>query len=193
MYFVMATFERAADHELLAAVPARQGEAFAVFYRRYLPGVTAYLLRETGSPDLAADLAAEVFAAVLLGARRYHPHGTNSAAPWVFAIARNKLRESRRRGRAEDRARRRVRLERESLDDDDLERVEELAALGRGGILGMVDDLPDREQAAVRAHVLEDRTYADVARELRCSELVVRKGVSRGLARLRKRLTEQNG
>ena len=134
-----------------------------------------------------------MFAAVLLGARRYRPHGTNSAAPWVLAIARNKLRESRRRGRAEDRARRRVRLERESLDDDDLERVEELAALGRGGILGMVDDLPDREQAAVRAHVLEDRTYADVARELRCSELVVRKGVSRGLARLRKRLTEQNG
>jgi hypothetical protein len=38
-----------------------------VFYRRHLPGVVGYLVRETGDRDASADLAAEVFAAVFLG------------------------------------------------------------------------------------------------------------------------------
>lgn len=178
------------DRDLLSALSAGDGEAFSVFYRRYLPGVTAYLLRETANREIAADLAAEVFAAVLLGARRYRARRAESAAPWVYGIARNKLRESRRRGRAEDRARRRIALEREFLYDEDLERVEELAAIGRSAVVDMVDDLPRRQRVAVRARVLEDRGYAEIAAELRCSELVVRKGVSRGLARLREGLTE---
>jgi len=188
--WVMAHSQQRSDRELLSAVVAGDGQAFAVFYGRYLPGVVAYLMRETDNRELAADLAAEVFAGVLIGARRYRPRGDESASAWVFGIARNKLRESRRRGRVEDRARRRIALEREVLYDEDLARVEELARLGRSTIVEMVDELPRRQRTVVRAHVLEERSYAEIASELRCSELVVRKGVSRGLARLRKRLTE---
>jgi RNA polymerase sigma-70 factor (ECF subfamily) len=36
--------------------------------------------------------------------------------------------------------------------------------------------------------VIDERSYADIAGELRCSEQVVRKRVSRGLAQLRARL-----
>jgi RNA polymerase sigma-70 factor (ECF subfamily) len=42
----------------------------------------------------------------------------------------------------------------------------------------------------VLAHVVEDRDYAEIADHLRCSESVVRKRVSRGLAALRVRLQE---
>ena len=36
------------DGELLSAVVAGDGASFATFYRRHLPTVVAFLLRETG-------------------------------------------------------------------------------------------------------------------------------------------------
>jgi RNA polymerase sigma factor (sigma-70 family) len=184
---LMALDQERTDGELLAAVAAGDGVAFAVFYRRHLPGVVGYFVRQTGDREASADLAAEVFAAVFLVARRFRARGAGSAGPWVRGIAQNKLRESRRRGRVEDRARRRLGLEPEVLDDADLARVDELAG---AGALELVDRLPERQRVAVRSRVVEERGYAEIARELECSELVVRQQVSRGLKRLRAELTE---
>lgn len=178
------------DGELLAAVVAGDGQAFASFYRRHLPTVVAFLLRETRDREVTADLTAEVFAAVFLVARRFRARGGGSARPWVLGITRNKLRESRRRGRVEDRARRRLGFEPEVLDDDDLTRVEELAAAGELPVLELVERLPERQRDAVRSRVIEGREYGDLARELGCSELVARQRVSRGLSRLRDQLKE---
>jgi RNA polymerase sigma factor (sigma-70 family) len=176
------------DGELLAAVVSGDGAAFAAFYRRHLPGVVGYLVRETGDREVSADLAAEVFAASFLAARRFRARGAGSAVPWLRGIAQNKLRESRRRGRVEDRARRRLAMEPEMLDDADLARVDELASSGR--VLELVELLPERQRVAVRSRVVEGRDYAEIARELECSEMVVRQQVSRGLKRLRTELKE---
>jgi RNA polymerase sigma-70 factor, ECF subfamily len=177
-----------ADGELLDAAAAGDGGAFAVFYRRHLPGVLALLVRSTGDREASADLAAEVFAAAFLSARRFRPRGEGSAWPWVRGIAQNKLRESWRRGRVEDRARRRLGFEPEALDDHDLTRVDELA----GEALHLVEQLPAGQRDAVRSRVLEEREYAEIARELQCSELVARQRVSRGLAQLRDQLKERD-
>jgi RNA polymerase sigma factor (sigma-70 family) len=189
----MPPHSQPADGELLAAVVAGDGQAFATFYRRHLPAVIGFLLRETGNREVTADLAAEVFAAVFLVAHRFRARGAGSARPWVLGIARNKLRESRRRGRVEDRARRRLSLEPELLDDDDLARVEELAAGSANPVLELVEELPDRQREAVRARFVEEREYGEIARKLNCSELVARQSVSRGLSRLRSRMTEGDG
>jgi RNA polymerase sigma-70 factor (ECF subfamily) len=176
------------DGELLAATVAGDGAAFAAFYRRHLPGVVGYLVRESGDREVSADLSAEVFAAVFLAAGRFRARGSGSAVPWLRGIAQNKLRESRRRGRVEDRARRRLAMEPEVLDDADLVRVEELAS--SGSALELIDRLPERQRVAVRLRVLGGRDYREIARELRCSEMVVRQRVSRGLKRLRTELEE---
>ncbi len=75
------------DGELLAAAAAGDGAAFAAFYRRHLPAVVGFLLRQTGNREVCADLAAEVFAAVFLSARRYRPGREDSAWPWLRGIA----------------------------------------------------------------------------------------------------------
>jgi RNA polymerase sigma factor (sigma-70 family) len=186
----MTRASQRSDGELLAAVVAGDGQAFASFYRRHLPVVVAFLLRETRDREATADLTAEVFAAVFLVARRFRARGEDSARPWVLGIARNKLRESRRRGRVEDRARRRLGFESEVLDDDDLARVEELAAGADVPVLKLVEQLPDQQREAVRSRFVEDRAYDEIAREMKCSELVVRQRVSRGLSRLRGQLSE---
>ncbi len=180
------------DAELLEAVAAGDGAAFAAFYRRHLAELLAYLRRETGDRELAADLAAEVFAAVLLGAGRYQRQ-TDSALPWVIGIARHKLLMSWRRGRVEARARRRLGLEPLALDDLALERVDQLADVGVGRLEQMLDRLPAMEREAVRWRVVDELGYAQIAARLECSELVVRKRVSRGLRRLRDQLTEVSG
>jgi RNA polymerase sigma factor (sigma-70 family) len=172
---------------LLAAISGRDGDAFAAFYRRHLPAVLAYLARETRDPEVAADLAAEVFAAVLLAARRYRPV-TESAVPWVIGIARNTLGASRRRGRVEARARQRLGFRAIDLDESDLERTHALAADGEGALTELLGSLPDEERRAVEARIVRERSYAEIAAELECSQLVVRKRVSRGLARMRRRL-----
>jgi len=177
------------DAALLSAIASRDGTAFAVFYRRHVAAALAYLLRETRDPELAADLAAEVFAAVLLAAGRYAEQG-DSATPWVIGIARNKLLMSLRRGRVEARARRRLGFEAVALDDADLDRVVEVAHTGAGRLLQLVDTLPEDERVAVRSRVLDERPYRDIATQLSCSELVIRKRVSRGLARMREQLKE---
>ena len=57
--------------------------------------------------------------------------------------------------------------------------------------LELVDELPGDQREAVRARVIDERDYPDIAKDLRCSEAVVRKRVSRGLGKLRARLEEK--
>jgi RNA polymerase sigma-70 factor (ECF subfamily) len=102
----------------LAATAAGDRAAFAVFYRRHLPGVVGALMRETRDRELSGDLAAEVFATALLSASRFRADYP-SALPWLCGIARHKVSESRRRGRAEMSARRRLGIPREPLDERD--------------------------------------------------------------------------
>ena len=54
-----------------------------------------------------------------------------------------------------------------------------------------VADLPPDVRAAVEGRVVDERAYTELADRLECSESVVRKRVSRGLARLRKRIDEE--
>ena len=114
-----------------------------------------------------------------------------TAVPWLLGIAQNKLRESWRRGRVEGATRRRLQISPLTLSDEDLQRVEELVAqAGSSPVMAAVEELSDAERAAVRARVLEERGYDEIAAELSCSESVVRQRVSRGLARIRTRLSE---
>jgi RNA polymerase sigma factor (sigma-70 family) len=183
--------ERWSDERLLAAIAACDGDAFSVFYRRHLSRTVGYLLGETRDRELTADLTAEVFAAVLLSAQRYRPQ-RDTAVPWVLGIARNVLGASRRRRRVEDRARRQLGVEPIEFDDDDLERTAAVAG-ERGGVLALVEGLPKDERDAVTARVIDERAYSEIAVGMRCSELVVRKRVSRGLGRLRVQVREDDG
>jgi RNA polymerase sigma factor (sigma-70 family) len=177
------------DAALVAAVAARDEDAFTVLYRRFLPVVLRWCLRETGNRELAADLSSEVFAAALISARRYRGE-QGSVAAWLLGIARNKLLESRRRKRVEDSARRRLRLEPISLSDADLDRVEELASLD-AEILVLVEALPGPLREALDARVLQQLSYEEIAAELRCSQSVVRQRVSRALKSLRSQMEER--
>ncbi|MDQ8045292.1 MAG: RNA polymerase sigma factor [Solirubrobacteraceae bacterium] len=156
--------------------------AFAPFYRRHAERVLRYFTSRTSAPELAADLMAETFATALANVHRYRERGGPPVA-WLFGIARNLLIDAYRRGQVGARARQRLALEPLVLDDADIARIDELASLPEAEAL--LADLSADESAAVRARVIDERSYSDIAAELDCSPAVVRQRVSRGLARLR--------
>jgi len=104
---------------------------------------------------------------------------------WLLVSGRNLLIDSYRHGRVDNEARRRLSMLPVVLDDRDLERVEELSA--ETDLLRELSERLDPDQLqAIRARILDDREYAEIAAELECSESVVRKRVSRALGVLRR-------
>lgn len=184
----MTRWESESDDRILAAA-AREPAAFAAFYRRYERAMLTFFRRRTGDAELAADLTAEVFAAALRACRRYRP-GEAPASAWLFGIAQHTLARSRRRGMVEDRARRRLAMGPLVLEDEDLLRIDRLTA-GGDPATALLAALPADQRAAIRARVLGEESYAEIAERLRCSPAVVRKRVSRGLAALRDQLGEE--
>jgi RNA polymerase sigma-70 factor (ECF subfamily) len=159
-------------------------EDFGLFYDRYVDMLLGYFARRINHPEVAADLTAETFAAALVARRRFRRTATPAVA-WLFGIAQHKLTDYRRRGAAEDRMRRRLGIQRVPVGDEDREMI---AMLGRDAAWHLIDELPAEQREAVRAHVLDDRPYDEMAQAAGTSEAVVRKRVSRGLGALRQRM-----
>jgi len=78
------------------------------------------------------------------------------------------------------------------LTDEDLSEVDKLIDEARGETpaIAAFSDLPPEQSAAIRARVLEEEEYADIAARLRCSPAVVRQRVSRGLRAMRATLED---
>jgi RNA polymerase sigma-70 factor (ECF subfamily) len=146
------------------------------------------------TPVDRADLTAETFAAALETAASFDP-AQGPAVAWLFGIARHQLARAARRGVVDDRARRRLAMRPIVLEDAALERIEALASLDvRVEVLSeAVANLPHEQREALSARVVDEREYREIAAAIRCSPSVVRKRVSRGLARLRATLVSRSG
>ena len=70
-------------------------------------------------------------------------------------------------------------------DEDSDEGGRRSSAVARPDSLSLLDALPADQRAAVRGRVIDGRDYAELARQLDCTELAARQRVSRGLRTLR--------
>jgi RNA polymerase sigma-70 factor (ECF subfamily) len=179
-------FRGASDEELLRLTP-RHPRAFDEFYVRHEGALLGYFRRRTDSPEVALDLTGETFVKALASVRRFRPGGEPAIA-WLFGIARHTLIDSLRRGRVADRARTRMRVPAIAVEDEDLDRIDRLGSISVGELLAA---LPREQADAIRARVFDEQPYGEVAVRLKCSPLVARKRVSRGLATLRTMLSEE--
>ncbi len=103
---------RSSDQGLLAATEAGDAEAFGVFFARHSRTLLRYVRRRVGSAELAADLAAETFAAALLAVHAGRAREVPDGAAWLCGIGRFKITDSYREARAQDLARQQLRMER---------------------------------------------------------------------------------
>ncbi len=182
----MRNEEQRSDAELLLGA-CTCSEPFGVFYERHFASVLAFFRRRVPGPEEAFDLTAETFAAALASVPRFQP-GPEPPQTWLFAIARHKLSEALRSSRIQDEARRALAMQPIQLDD---EAVEILEATATAPAIELLETLTAEQREAIEAHHIEEHGYAEIAADLRCSESVIRKRVSRGLAALHAQLRKE--
>ena len=178
----MPPYSAQSDEELLRQTRAGDAWAFDEFYRRHQRWVLTYLARRADSPETAADLMAEVFAALLVTLK--DGKSPTAPGPWLVTVAQHKLSDSYRRGRVELAARRKLGIEPLALEDADLRRVVEI-----DNDTDLIDELrrllPEDQAAALEARILDERSYTDIAKTANSSEAAIRQRVSRALGTLR--------
>lgn len=176
-------FKDRSDRELLLTSRSGRG-GFEAFFCRHREAVLAFHAQRVREPELAADLTAETFAAALLAVHDDAHSLPDTPLAWLFAIAHRKLIDSYRRGQVEQDARRNLPLEPVILEDADIERIGAMAN-DIDVVAELARQLPPDQFDALRARIIDEREYTDIARELGCSPGVVRMRVSRALQTLR--------
>lgn len=167
------------DRELLWAEDA---DAFALLYDRHVAAVLDWAERRVG--DYAADLTAETFARAWLIRRQYRDHRSESALPWLLGIARNVLRESLRKRRVEEGARRRLGLSCRVQLDPHLEEVDERLSLPQA-VREAVAGLPESDRELLRLRAVDGQPYREIGTRLGCTPEAARLRVSRLFRQLR--------
>jgi len=179
--------ERSSESEAArASILARSvddADAFAGFYERYIRRVSVYFVRRVLDPEVAVDLTAETFALALERRRQFRGRSEQEEQGWLFAIARSLLHAYWRKGRIERAAVARLGIERLSLGTEDIEYLHRQAGLEalRERLAQALDAVRPDQAAAIRARVLEERGYAEIAADFDTTPDVIRARVSRGL------------
>ena len=132
-------------------------------------------------PEVIFDLVAETFARALEHRAQYD-EARGPAIGWLIGIARNLILDAVRRGQVEAASRIRLGMEPVELEDEQLELIAERGVDRSAGGARVAARRPARR---VLRRVVLDEDYTTLAADLRCSEQVARKRVSRGLAALR--------
>lgn len=159
---------------------------FAQLYDRHARELVVFFQRRTHDAETAVDLMAETFAAAFRDRRSFQGGGPQDAAAWLYGIARHQLTGYWRRGAVERRALARLGVQRRQLTDVEIERVEQLAGTEalRGEVARALARLGDADRRALELRVVQERPYAEVARELAVSEPAARQRVARALRAL---------
>jgi len=164
----------------------REPEAFADFYEEHSEALLGYMVRRVRDAEVALDLTAESFAEAYIARRRFRGTAEGEAVAWLYKIAQRQVSKYCRRARVERRALGRLGIERPQLDDEWRARIEDMADIEglRGALRGELARLSPAQREAVELRVIEELTYAELARRLEVSEGAARVRVTRGLSAL---------
>jgi RNA polymerase sigma-70 factor (ECF subfamily) len=168
-------------------------ERFTNFYRENAADLLVFFARRVLDPDIAMELTAETLAQAYLSRRRFRGSSPKEARAWLYGIARHQLSRFFERGFAERKAIQRLGIQAPTLQPDEQQRVEELAAIEplREVVRGALAELSPDHKDAIRLRVVEERSYPEVAGTLGISEPTARARVSRGLRALARALEAQ--
>jgi RNA polymerase sigma-70 factor (ECF subfamily) len=176
-------------------VKAGDEASFELLLCRYRTPLVNYIARMVGDPGAAEELAQEVFLRVYRARSSYTPDAKFTT--WIFRIATNlslnALRDGRYRQlevpihlpqRSENR-------ERTDLEIADARPgVEQrLEARDRASFIRQaIEELPEKQRAAVLLHKYEEMDYAQIAAILHCSESALKSLLFRAYETLRAKL-----
>ncbi len=160
--------------------------SFEEIVDRHAPWLIGWLSRRTPSRADAEDLAQETF--LLLHANRDRLRKPESLAAYLLGVARNLLRNQRRKTGVRERATPELlaRADARAREDADaVDRRDDLAALDEA-----VSSLPDELEVVVQTYYARQLTYEEAAAILGVPRATVQSRLRRALTLLRERLDE---
>lgn len=174
------------DEVLMTAYrDSRDPAAMVTLFRRYRRPIYRYLLRRTGSPDRAEDLAQEVFAALMNGAGRYQPSGSFKA--YLYRIAANLSAKEWRKHK------RRVQLVAEP-EDAGPDAAETLSTRRSAeAVRAALFDLEADQREPILLREYEGLSYSEIAQVLEVPTGTVKSRIARGKLNLRRTLLAVEG
>ncbi|MCB9896696.1 MAG: sigma-70 family RNA polymerase sigma factor [Planctomycetes bacterium] len=173
---------RDGDRQALSSLYARhEGRLLAAIRARMSAEVRAHLLPEDVLQETLLESTRRLDAFV--------PDGPSSFYRWLVGIARNKLREAARAGRAQKRARERP-LDEPPLASWTSPSAHAVRAEKKAHLEDALAALPERQAEAVRLRWLEGLTTSEAAEQLGCTESALKSLVSRGMEELARRLVD---
>lgn len=174
--------EPSMEDDALVLAAREDVHAFAPLYQRYSRRIYRWMFRETGDPDTAADLTAQVFVQALQRLNQYRPELATSFRTWLFAIARNLLRDSWRRYRP-------VSLPHEMVDSRPGPEEVAIHRTEMDELRAALEALPERQREIVELR-LGGLSMREIAEIQSSTESAVKMAQSRAFKTLRSRLTE---
>ena len=153
-------------------------------YEDHRDDLLAYLARRTADPEVALDLLAETFAQAIASQKKFRAGG--DPVGWLYGIAKKQLALYYRRGRIEQKALKRLDIERHPPSPEVVAEIAHRAGLEqlRGELQAAMAVLSPSTRDAVRLRVVDELSYGDLADRLGISEGAARARVSRGLSAL---------
>ena len=188
------------DVQLMLGVKAGDDASFELLLRKYRTPLVHYLGRMVGDSATAEDLAQEVFLRIYRARFQYSPSAKFTT--WVFRIATNLALNARRDGRYRQRE---VSIQQASHSEEGHPRVLEIPDGHPGAeqrlltrdramlIRGAVEELPEKQRAAVLLHKYEELDYDQIAGILGCSESALKSLLFRAYGTLRTKLAPLHG
>ena len=162
--------------------------SFAAFYEHYYPEVLRYFVKRTRDGHEANDLTGETFAIAFAKRARFRGTTEGEAAGWLFMIAKVQLLQPYRHGKVERTALDRLQFYQPPATDAEARRVEELidAKAAKTPLAEALDELSPQQLLVVFRHVLQERSYSEIAQQLGITEVAVRMCYSRARRRMKR-------
>jgi RNA polymerase sigma-70 factor (ECF subfamily) len=183
------------DVQLMLDVKAGDNASFELLLRKYRTPLVNYLGRMVGDAATAEDLAQEVFLRIYRA--RFHYAPSAKFTTWVFRIATNLALNARRDGRYRQFD---VSIQGAGNSEDGDARILEIPDGQPGAeqtllerdravmIRRAIEELPEKQRAAVLLHKYEEMDYDEIAGILNCSESALKSLLFRAYETLRIRL-----
>jgi len=171
------------DGRLLEAIAQGDHRAFRLLMERHLPRALRVAQRITRNADDADEIAQEAFLKVWTGASRWRPDGQAQFKTWLYRVVVNQC---------IDRKRRVAPLPLEAAGDpqaDEPSSFDQVSAQETARLVSQaLDDLPDRQKAAISLCHFGEFSSAEAAKVLDVSVSAIESLLVRGRRALRDRL-----
>ena len=172
--------------EMALVAQARTGDqhAFEVLVRQYRNRVLNVAWRIVSDADAAQDVAQETFIKAYQQLPRFR--GKSKFGTWLYRIAVNEA-----RGHLRARRRRQARWEKQGMLEA-AQPVSTESAEQAGPIVGLLQELPEKQRIALALFYLQELSVAEIAQAVRAPTGTVKAWLSRGRQRLRE-LAQERG